>query len=102
MNIHLELAKMVCMGWSPDLPSETKRLLEAYFNGYTLNNAEKHLIGCAVRLLEKQELHGPMTVEKLLPQNIVPPNIVSEPAKKRRGCPPGGWPKKTQEEPKHD
>ena len=91
MNIHLELAKMVCMGWRSEVPTKTKELLEAYLSGYTLNSAEKHLLCCAISILDSQ----------LLPQNIVPPNNVSETIKKRRGCPPGGWPKKDKP-PEHD
>jgi len=94
LNIHLELAKMVCMGWRPDSPGATKEILEAYYNGYTLNGAERHLIISAVVVLNSL----------FLAVNIVQPNIVSVDNEtkaigsttlvKRRGCPPGGWPKK--------
>ena len=84
MNIHLELAKMVCMGWAPKFPGGISFLLQNYLNGYTLNEAEKMLLKEGIDRLE---------AGTVLPQNIVQPNSVSHPVK-RRGCPPGGWPKK--------
>lgn len=108
MNIHLELAKMVCMGWRSEVPTKTKELLEAYLSGYTLNSAEKHLLCCAISALDLQQtinltqIDSSLIVQShFLPKNIVPPNNVSEPVKKRRGCPPGGWPKKDKP-PEHD
>ena len=85
MNIHLELAKMVCMGWRPTSPSSVSAVLRNYLSGYTLNEAEKILLGEAIVKLAD--------TSPSLPQNIVQPNTVSQPVK-RRGCPPGGWPKK--------
>ena len=99
MNIHLELAKMVCMGWRPVSEEKIQDLLKRYKEGTpSLNEAERALMENADDLLA---LRIGMQKANLLSQNIVQPNNVSETVKKRRGCPPGGWPKKDKP-PEHD
>lgn len=79
---------MVCMGWSSDQPEKTRDLLERYLNGYTLNEAERHILGSALKSLEhKTPIQYPKDDISQMIETI-------KGVKKRRGCPPGGWPKK--------
>ena len=89
-------------------PQCIAKRIELYLSGYTLNDAEKLLLFEAIARLKDQDNSPPLTA---LPPNIVPPNYVcvdketkaigSTTPVKRRGCPPGGWPKKDKP-PEHD
>ena len=98
MNIHLELAKMVCMGWRPRDFEAVLSAIGFHRDGTpSLNRSEVILINEAIQmLLSMRSLKAVIEDKSFVSENIVPPNNVSGTVK-RRGCPPGGWPKKDKQ-----
>lgn len=84
MNTYLELARMVCMGWKPYDYEAVLSAITFYRDGTTsLNRGDHLLLSEAIQVLLSMR-----SLKAVLSENIVEPNNVSQPVK-RRGRPPG-------------